>query len=560
MYKPEGTVRDALNRIEKGDYVLPAIQREFVWEPEQMCSFFDSLMRGYPFGTFLFWRIDQANSANYKFYGFVRDYHERDRPHCPELGLIRNRPLTAVLDGQQRLTALNIGLRGSIAHKEPYKRKNSLNAYPEKFLYINLLREIKNDEQGNAYEFKFMEPSRTDIDPFGLWFKASEILAMDAGPSLLEWVTSKIQIDDKTALNNAFKILSTLHHCVHTNPSINCFEETSQDVERVLNIFIRTNSGGTVLSYSDLLLSVAVAQWSKLDARKEIHKLVDEMNAVRNGFGISKDFVLKAGLMLTDIASVGFKVENFTHENMEKLESGWGEIRRALLQTVHLVASFGMDGYSLRAVSSLLPIAYYLYKKKPPENYLEHSNFEKDRQGIRKWLVQSILKTSGIWGSGLDTLLTAIRVSIQQAGYDRFPVEHIRETMAKRGKRLVFEPEEIEDLTDLRYGDRRTFALLSLLYPFVDLRNQFHVDHIFPSSQFTTQRLRKENVPEDRLYYFMDQAERLGNLQLLEGGLNNEKRAKLPAIWLADRFDTEQARQLLPASRPRRLASRDGGI
>ena len=134
MYKPEGTVKEALSRIEKGDYVLPAIQREFVWEPEQICSFFDSLMRGYPFGTFLFWRIDQANSANYKFYGFVRDYHERDRPHCPELGLVRNRPLTAVLDGQQRLTALNIGLRGSISLREPYKRKSSLNAYPEKFL------------------------------------------------------------------------------------------------------------------------------------------------------------------------------------------------------------------------------------------------------------------------------------------------------------------------------------------------------------------------------------------------------------------------------------------
>ena len=77
--------------------------------------------------------------------------------------------------------------------------------------------------------------------------------------------------------------------------------------------------------------------------------------------------------------------------------------------------------------------------------------------------------------------------------------------------------------------------------PFVDLRNQFHVDHIFPSVRFTAVKLRKENVPEDRIYYIMDHAERLGNLQLLEGGANNEKRAKLPAVWLKEWFNSDGA-------------------
>ena len=79
-------------------------------------------------------------------------------------------------------------------------------------------------------------------------------------------------------------------------------------MQKVLQIFIRTNSGGTVLSYSDLLLSVAVAQWSQYDAREEILQLVDDLNNIGNGFTLSKDWVLKAGLMLSDIGSVGFKV------------------------------------------------------------------------------------------------------------------------------------------------------------------------------------------------------------------------------------------------------------
>src|SRR6185295_18455011 len=77
------------------------------------------------------------------------------------------------------------------------------------------------------------------------------------------------------ALEGAYAILDRLHRVVHSHNSINYYEEETQNLERVLNIFIRLNSGGTVLSYSDLLLSIAVAQWKKIDARKEIHKLVD---------------------------------------------------------------------------------------------------------------------------------------------------------------------------------------------------------------------------------------------------------------------------------------------
>jgi len=181
---------------------------------------------------------------------------------------------------------------------------------------------------------------------------------------------------------------------VHVNQLINYFEEETQDVERVLNIFIRLNSGGTVLSYSDLLLSIAVAQWEKIDARAEIHKLVDELNRMGAGFNISQDFVLKAGLMLADIASVGFKVENFTSANMAALEGNWPTIRSALVRTVELAASFGLNGQSLRADSALLPIAYYLYRRNVPSNYVTHSLFADDRAAIRGWLVRSILKSA----------------------------------------------------------------------------------------------------------------------------------------------------------------------
>ena len=95
-YGSKGTVREALDAIHHRHLVLPAIQREFVWRPEQICQFFDSLMQRYPFGTFLFWSVKPEISGKFKWYDFVRNYHQKDDPHCPELGEMPNQALTQV--------------------------------------------------------------------------------------------------------------------------------------------------------------------------------------------------------------------------------------------------------------------------------------------------------------------------------------------------------------------------------------------------------------------------------------------------------------------------------
>ena len=176
---------------------------------------------------------------------------------------------------------------------------------------------------------------------------------------MLTWLNERLP---QEKLDRAFTTLDQLYQVVHNKNLISFYEEKSQDLEKVLNIFIRMNSGGTVLSYSDLLLSIAVAQWSG-DARKEIHSLVDELNATGDGFTFTKDLVLKAGLMLADIGSVGFKVENFNRENMEVLERKWPEVKRSLKVAVQLLASFGFTEKSLRADSAILPIAYYICRR-----------------------------------------------------------------------------------------------------------------------------------------------------------------------------------------------------
>ena len=541
MYHPGGTIKNAVDSIASRKYVLPAIQREFVWRPEQICALFDSLMQGYPFGEFLFWQIDSENSGKYRYYDFVREYHQRDNPHCPDLGLLPNSPLTAVLDGQQRLTAFNIGLRGSMAVKLPYKWWSSPDAFPRRILALDLLAPTEPDEEGNRYIFDFVDQNRIGGEGDRLWFKVSDILTMQSGPPMLRWLTDK-GLDDKE-LNLAFERLDRLYQAVHNDQTVCYYEEKNQDIEHVLNIFIRRNSGGTVLSYSDLLLSIATSQWENLDAKKEVYQLVDDLNRIGRGLALSKDFVLKAGLMLTDIASVGFQVRNFTHANMIILEKNWAKISDALTETVQLATSFGFDSNSLRASSALLPIAYYIYHLGAPTDFDTHERYEPDRRAIRGWLTRSILKP-GVWGSGLDTLLTALRDELRSVNNGHFPAEEIRRVMAQRGKGVEFSQEEVEDLADMGISDRRIFTLLALLSPFIDLQHHhFHIDHVFPKSRFTAAQLHRAEVANEQVDTFADCANRVANLQLLDGDINLEKRAKLPADWMKEHFKDDQARQ-----------------
>lgn len=95
----------------------------------------------------------------------------------------------------------------------------------------------------------------------------------------------------------AYKKLMQLFKIVNRDKIINYYLEKENNLDKVLNIFIRMNSMGTKLNNSDLLLSIATDQWKNRDAREEINKLLDELN--KEGFAIDKDFILKAALYLT---------------------------------------------------------------------------------------------------------------------------------------------------------------------------------------------------------------------------------------------------------------------
>ena len=541
MYQSGGTIQKAVDEIARKNYVLPAIQREFVWKPGQIERLFDSLMQGYPFGALLFWKVQPERASEFQFYDFVRYYHQNKDVHSPKVELIKGVGVTAVLDGQQRLTALNIGLRGSMRLKLKGKRWKDPEAYPERYLYINLLHDGSETENGVLYEFNFLEQQAAKSDKEKYWFRVSKILDFPEQEVIPDFVEEQFDFG-REQRKKARTTLNRLFNAIRTDQSVAYYEESSQELNRVLNIFTRLNSGGTVLSYSDLLFSIAVAQWTKISAREAIHSLVDELNEIGAGFNFNHDFVLKAGLMLSDIASVGFKVDNFTKKNMATLQTNWPAVRSALIRTVQLASSFGLSRANLRAESSLLPIAYYMSKINYPVGFEIKKKYKEDRAAIRDWLFRSLLKPSGIWGSGLDTLLTALRDVLKKNSDGTFPAKALKKMMAKRGKQLTFTNDELYELLDMNYRDKRAVLLLSILFPHVDLSNQFHIDHVFPSSRFRPSKLKHAGFSDAEQDEMRDWVDTISNLQFLDGQLNQEKNATLPKEWLKKNFDSRKDR------------------
>jgi uncharacterized protein DUF262 len=521
------TIRKAIDHIHHNEYVLPAIQREFVWGIDRICKLFDSLLRGYPIGSFLFWKVDRDHCKQYAFYGFLSEYHARDRRHNPSVDLTGSDGVTAILDGQQRLTSISIGLRGTHAAKLPHKRWNNPEAFPRRRLHLDLLSPASGEGVDLRYDFRFLSEDDLEHADGRHWFPVGQVLTFAS----LRDITKYLRAHDLLASEYAEQSLYALYDAVCEKKLINHYLEEDQDLEKVLNIFVRVNSGGLELSYSDLLLSIATAQWEDVDAREAVHDLVDDLNRIggEGAFHFDKDFVLKSALVLSDL-EIAFKVQNFRRENTRKIEAEWPRISAALRLAVTLAHRLGYNGWRLTASNSLIPIAYYLLRRDLPAGFAERSKFGADREAIRSWLARSLLKR-GTFGSGLDTTLRAAR-NVIAAQHDRFPAEQLDKELARIGRALRFEDEELDDLMDETWGRSATFSILALLYPHVDFANRHHEDHIFPRSRFTAKRLRAAGVPESQLEDFIERVDCIGNLQLLEGTPNQEKSAKLPGEWL----------------------------
>ena len=247
------TIIEAIDKIESGDYLLADIQREYVWKAEQIEKLFDSVLRGYPINSFIFWPIeDDVKKNNFRFYKFLSKYVEFHETVPQYINTTGYKNFYAVIDGQQRLTSLYLGLKGSYAYKLKYKqigddsiKKN----FPERHLYIDILNEFvpeKNDRQ-MKYDIRFLtkeqyEELSQNVEEY--WFKLNDILKYKTQSDLLKFVKSQTWQDSDYAVDTICRLWDK----IFLDPIINFYLVESHGLDEVLDIFIRANSGAQPLN------------------------------------------------------------------------------------------------------------------------------------------------------------------------------------------------------------------------------------------------------------------------------------------------------------------------
>ena len=530
------TIAQAIDNIENNRYLLPSIQRDFVWSHKKIEWLFDSIMRDFPISSFLFWRVEGDTKNQFKFYSFLKEYREYFKTHNEEFNTDGKSEFTAVLDGQQRLTSLYIGLKGSYAYKKQRVRKvDTEQNIPTRQLYLNILEPLKDNDEGETYEFKFLTKEQYSKEPTK-WFRVGKIMELANNFKFNKY------LDENNLKENEFtyETLSILHENIFMKQSINYFLETEQNIDKALNIFIRINSGGEPLSFSDLLMSIAIANWKEKDAKKEITKLIDEVRD--RGFFISKDFVLKTFLYLHS-KDIKFRVSNFSAENAKEFEAKWEEIRSAIIMAFDTVRSFGYVESTLTSKNAMLPIIYYIYHRKVYTDFSSRKAYEQDRSLIRTWLNIALLKR--IFGNQADNILNTIRTEFTddvsttpiEATIVEFPKEQIINRLKGTTKDMNMDNDYIENLLISQKDENITFSILALLYPNLDYKNSnFHKDHLHPVSWFKKENLNENNISEDKheFYLNVDNHNSILNLQMLDANENQSKQDRGLKEWVQE--------------------------
>lgn len=444
------------NSDEDGGFWLPNIQRPFVWSEEQICRLFDSILRQYPISTLLVWKT----KAGVRRRKFIDNFREEHRTHLGAFAVPDDElKKCLVLDGQQRLQSLFIGLRGSYDGEE---------------LFIDILSGEVSAPDDIKYRFKFLDP-KTAAFPH-IRFKdivfsearprvISEGIVATAGRDLSQVETDKVA-DHVNLIREIFLNESGIAY-----QELDSIEQaTLYSEDDVVEIFIRANSGGTKLGKSDLLFSLLAATWD--EANDQMEALLDTMN--RTGFLFTRDFILKTFLTLLD-EGARYEVGKFRKPGIrERIEKEWKGLTNAVMDVADFVATrtFIRCDKALPSYLALIPLVY-------TRHHLPAA-WKAAEKDVEVFLLRSLL--TGAFGLRPDQLIDDLVTKISQT--KAFNITELFEVIRSGGRSL--------ELTDDRfwamgYGSDQIHLLFNLWYREFNYvpsypNNRPQVDHIFPQS------------------------------------------------------------------------------
>ena len=338
-------VSTILSHIDSGHMALPEFQRGYVWNRDQVRSFFDSLYRRHPVGSLLVWATESKTAV-----------------HRGDLNLAAG-IVKLLLDGQQRITSLYGVVRG---HPPKFFEGNH-QAFTG--LYFNLETE----------QFMFYMPLKMQDDP--LWVNVSELMKKgnDGVGYFIQKLSGNPQYQERTS--TYFGRLSKLLGIKDVKFNIEDVTGEDKTIDVVVEIFNKVNSGGTKLSKGDLALAKICAEWP--EAREEMKEKIQIWKNENYNFNL--DWLLRSvNTVLTGEAKFQYLHDKTSDEISDALKRATRHIEKCL----NLIAGkLGLDHDQVLFGRFAFPVMV---------RYLDKTNgllSERERDKLLFWYVQA-----GMWG------------------------------------------------------------------------------------------------------------------------------------------------------------------
>lgn len=477
--RPTQRIFDVVKEIRDGQYRLPSIQRSFVWEQDRICKLMDSVMNHYPIGSFLVWNPPEDLP--------VRSRKLIDNFVSGESAIAEKEPPAAylVLDGQQRMQSLYISFFGSYDHA---------------YLYFKVDSDPTNEENDLRFRFKFMPPEQAQNDNH--WVRPLKITDLQID-EINDFVSTKFPDDSddtrKRIVRNLGKFLSVFN--MEENMHM---QDVKEDLpyNDVLEVFVRVNSGGMVLTKSDLVFSTIVL--SIPDMEEKFVQLVDDLNG--NGeFDFDIDFLIKTSFVLFGIGAK-YDVKKLGDKSyVQQLEAGFKAFEKALISTLEFLKTDAkiLGKRFLKSDLALIPIVDFIYRQ--PHQHLSEGQAVK----LRQYLYMSFFMR--FYSYGPDAKLDVLHRKLSEA-MNEFPLPDISNYLSERtGVPYAFSHSMLNDL-DL------VLNIIGGGYAEIPRKRGWSLerDHIFPKSE-----LEKRGISHE----FINSA---GNLRFLNKTRNILKSAGIP--------------------------------
>lgn len=491
---------------------LPHIQRPFVWDEDQIRRLFDSLMRDYPIQTLLFWRTkDQIMARRFmpsvEWDADLSEYYEKAKS---DKGVEK----VFVLDGQQRLQSLFAVFNGALKSSDGTK---DLKAYFD----VTAGNQLSDD--GLLYSLEFRADEKLPLPHYPL----RNLLGADAKKNALKLAK---ELNDE--LDGILKDSGSDRQDRQDRVRENCSQVSSLLLEekhfwveeldgvaneypykKILDIFVRVNSGGTKLDASDLMFAAMKEGWGEIE--QNVDSIVDILNDGRLNF--DKTFALKC-LVVAHGKGAELLPDKFTSSEGEKLiaaiQADWPKAEGAFQELRDFITSY-LKLYGdkvVRSYSSFVPLFDYLYHNPKPD--------EGNRVLMRGYYYKSQL--FNWYGAQTDNIVNAMHNRLGKA-VSSFPLKDVMDFF-RESRRSEIEL-RLEHLANMRLR----FIALNLIYverfgasPFnVSFKgNEPHVDHVYPQS-----KLRKA------LSLTTEEINHIGNYRFVGATDNIRKSAELPASF-----------------------------